>query len=269
MRKIGLLVALLVLVSGTAWTQQELAPSTSDGPANIALSQPKQDTPKPEPPKPDQDGVFQIGPGVTPPVLVRARPATYPLMADENDPPRLVILSAVIGVDGAAKNIVVVHPHNSEFDQSALDAISKCKFQPGSLNGNPVPVAIRLKVPFIGLELATPIIIGRDKQDDPLKIRPGDTPPRATNNVPAEFSDEARREKFGGVVIVSVIVNKEGLPKDPQVERSAGHGLDEKALESICKYRFSPATRDGKPIATRIRVEINFRLYDRNGMQTR
>jgi TonB family protein len=85
-------------------------------------------------------------------------------------------------------------------------------------------------------------------------------PPKALNNVEAEFSDEARRGRFEGFVLVSLVVNKEGLPEDLQVERPAGHGLDEKALEAVRQYRFTPAMRDGNPVAVRIRVEISFRL---------
>jgi len=42
----------------------------------------------------------------------------------------------------------------------------------------------------------------------------------------------------------------------------AGHGLDEKALEAVRKYKFKPAMKDGKtPVPVMINVEINFRLY--------
>jgi TonB family protein len=38
-------------------------------------------------------------------------------------------------------------------------------------------------------------------------------------------------------------------------------GLDEKALEAVQRYRFKPAMKDGKPVASTISVEVNFRLY--------
>jgi protein TonB len=40
-----------------------------------------------------------------------------------------------------------------------------------------------------------------------------------------------------------------------------GMGLDEKALEAIRKYRFKPATKDGKSVAAAITVEVDFRLF--------
>lgn len=77
----------------------------------------------------------------------------------------------------------------------------------------------------------------------------------------AEFSDEARRNKYQGVCLISIIVDAHGYPQSPRVIQSLGMGLDEKALEAVQKYRFKPALKDGKPVAARIVVEVNFRLY--------
>jgi protein TonB len=77
----------------------------------------------------------------------------------------------------------------------------------------------------------------------------------------AEFSDEARRNKYQGVCMISVIVDARGFPQNPRVVQSLGMGLDEKALEAVRRYRFKPALKDGKPVAAMITVEVNFRLY--------
>ena len=77
----------------------------------------------------------------------------------------------------------------------------------------------------------------------------------------AEFSDEARREKYQGICMISIIVDAHGYPQNPRVVRSLGMGLDEKALEAVQKYRFKPAMKDGKPVPVMISVEVNFRLY--------
>jgi len=77
----------------------------------------------------------------------------------------------------------------------------------------------------------------------------------------AEFSDEARRNKYQGICMIAVIVDAQGYPQNPRVIQSLGMGLDEKALEAVEKYRFKPAMKDGKPVASMIDVEVNFRLY--------
>ena len=78
----------------------------------------------------------------------------------------------------------------------------------------------------------------------------------------AEFSDEARRAKYQGVCLISLIVDAQGNPQNPRVIRALGMGLDEKALEAVRKYRFKPAMKDGKtPVPVMISIEVNFRLY--------
>ena len=77
----------------------------------------------------------------------------------------------------------------------------------------------------------------------------------------AEFSDEARRQKYEGVCEISVIIDAQGNPQNPRVVRRLGMGLDEKALEAVMRYRFKPAKKDGRPVAVRIAVLVNFRLY--------
>jgi TonB family protein len=77
----------------------------------------------------------------------------------------------------------------------------------------------------------------------------------------AEFSDEARRAKYQGVCLISLIVDAQGMPRNPRLVQRLGMGLDEKALAAVLRYRFKPAKRNGKPVAVMITVEVNFRLY--------
>jgi TonB family protein len=85
--------------------------------------------------------------------------------------------------------------------------------------------------------------------------------PVPLNNVEAEFSDEARRAKYQGVCVISLIVDAQGNPQNPRVIRALGMGLDEKALEAVRKYRFKPAMKGNTPVPVMIQVEVNFRLY--------
>jgi periplasmic protein TonB len=78
----------------------------------------------------------------------------------------------------------------------------------------------------------------------------------------AEFSDEARRAKYQGVCLISLIVDAQGNPQNIHVVRTLGMGLDEKAIEAVRKYKFKPALKDGKtPVPVIITVEVDFHLY--------
>lgn len=94
------------------------------------------------------------------------------------------------------------------------------------------------------------------------RVGGGISAPIAINAPEAEFSDEARRAKYQGVCLVSLIVDAQGNPQNPRVVRPLGMGLDEKALEAVRQYKFRPALKDGRtPVPVMITVEINFRLY--------
>jgi len=76
-----------------------------------------------------------------------------------------------------------------------------------------------------------------------------------------EYSERARRAKLQGTVILTLVVNEEGLPVNVHIIRPLGLGLDEKALSCAQKYRFKPAEKDGQPVPMQIAVEVNFHLY--------
>jgi TonB family protein len=75
-----------------------------------------------------------------------------------------------------------------------------------------------------------------------------------------EYSEEARKAKYSGTVLLSVVIDANGNTRDIHVVRPLGLGLDEKAIEAVSKWRFRPAMRNGKPVAVQAQVEVNFRL---------
>ena len=75
-----------------------------------------------------------------------------------------------------------------------------------------------------------------------------------------EYSEEARKAKYSGTVVLSIIVDATGKPRDIKVIRSLGLGLDEKAIEAVTKWKFRPGYRNGQPVAVQASIEVNFRL---------
>ncbi len=89
---------------------------------------------------------------------------------------------------------------------------------------------------------------------------PGITRAKATYQPNPEYSSRAARKKIQGTVLLSIIVTAEGTVRDPQVTRSLDKDLDKNALECVKKWKFEPATKDGKPVATHVAVEVSFRV---------
>ncbi len=78
--------------------------------------------------------------------------------------------------------------------------------------------------------------------------------------VEPEFSEEARKAKYQGTVVLTIEVGEDGKPRGFRVVQSLGLGLDEKAVEAVSRWRFKPATRNGKPVRAPATIEVNFRL---------
>jgi periplasmic protein TonB len=75
------------------------------------------------------------------------------------------------------------------------------------------------------------------------------------------FSEEARKQKVGGNVLVYLQVDANGRPMHERVLRGIGLGLDERALEAVKQYRFKPAMENGKPVAVEMNIEVTFTIY--------
>jgi TonB family protein len=77
-----------------------------------------------------------------------------------------------------------------------------------------------------------------------------------------DYSDEARKAKYQGEVLLSVVVLPNGKATQIEVIKSPGLGLDQKAIEAVKTWQFKPANGpDGKPVPTRVQVQVMFQLF--------
>ncbi len=93
-----------------------------------------------------------------------------------------------------------------------------------------------------------------------FELGKGVTPPELASSVEPEYSEEARKARFNGMVELSIVVNTDGVPEQIHVVKSVGMGLDEKAMEAVQKWRFRPGKNKGVPVKTRATVDVNFRM---------
>lgn len=85
--------------------------------------------------------------------------------------------------------------------------------------------------------------------------------PRPTYTPEPEFSEQARHAKYQGTVVLSIVIDKVGKISRIRLERALGLGLDENAMEGVKRWRFTPATRNGEPVAVAMHIEVSFNLY--------
>lgn len=84
--------------------------------------------------------------------------------------------------------------------------------------------------------------------------------PVLVSKVEPEYSEEARKAKYSGSVLLQIVVDANGVPRDIKVLRPLGLGLDEKAVEAVSHWRFRPGLKGGKAVAVQANIEVSFRL---------
>jgi TonB family protein len=88
-----------------------------------------------------------------------------------------------------------------------------------------------------------------------------DSPPRLLKQKKPSYPDDAFRKRVQGVVVVEYVIDVEGRVKRPKILESIP-GLDQAAIKVLEKWRFAPARKDGKAVATIAQSPIAFCIGD-------
>jgi TonB family protein len=103
----------------------------------------------------------------------------------------------------------------------------------------------------------------------PLRAGNGVSPPRLLSKVEPEYSEEARKAKLSGAVMLHVVVRPDGQAGDMRVLRSLGLGLDENAMAAVTQWKFQPGEGEGRSVSVQATIEVNFRLLPNHGFEPR
>jgi len=243
--------------------------------------------------------VYSVGPDVTAPVLLPLAPFTNPVAKCKNKEDGKVLLSLLVDPTGRPRNLVFLQPLGTDLDKFALQIATADRFKPGTYKGAPVAVGESLEVNLQSCFIEKKNDAGKNTSWLQLRSQPTQkfealpqpteeavlTPdglfledaykiafpsfraggnisaPILIHHVEAEYSDEARRAKYQGECVISVVVDVYGRPQYLHVVRKLGMGLDEMAMEAIHQYRFKPAMKDGVPVPVTLNVAVDFSLY--------
>jgi len=88
----------------------------------------------------------------------------------------------------------------------------------------------------------------------------GITPPTLLSKTEPEYSEDARKARLQGTVLLRIVVDTQGVASNIAVSKSLGLGLDDRAIDAVKKWKFKPGKVNGKPAAVEAYVEVNFRL---------
>ena len=244
---------------------------------------------------------YTAGPGVTAPELLPLNLPPMPdeKCKKKDEVNGKVELFLLVDTTGKPFDIMFINALGSELDDFALKIAAVDRFKPGTFQGVPAVVAQSVEVGLEActiekkddtgkktiwlqltsqptqkfkdisnppeldlLQLAESSTKGLSSGNHPAYEVGGDVkPPVVVYQPEAEFSDQARRNKYQGRVLIALIVDVKGMPQNVHVVRHLGYGLDEKAVEAVHKYRFKPAMKNGVPVPVMLAVEINFQLF--------
>jgi periplasmic protein TonB len=97
----------------------------------------------------EDEQVFDIGPGITPPRVTRqVTPQNKP---DDDKGFRIsgtVLVGLVVSSKGEPKEVHVVKSLDKEIDQTAVDAVKQWRFEPAKKGDQPVAVRVSVEIRF-------------------------------------------------------------------------------------------------------------------------
>jgi periplasmic protein TonB len=94
----------------------------------------------------------------------------------------------------------------------------------------------------------------------PYRPGSGVTPPQLLKEVRADYTEEARRANVTGEVVLEIIVRRDGTVGDVKILERLGSGLDQRAVQAVRQWRFSPARMKGVPVDVVVEVAVEFKL---------
>ncbi len=168
-----------------------------------------------------------------------------------------VVVDVYVGKDGRASDVHIRTTDDARMNQAVHDAAQSWTFSPGRINGFPVsaPGSVLLECRAHNAPEAPYGHVSFDVKKDKAVKRP-----TLLLTVNPDYTPEAMHAGLTGEVMLSLVVDTEGRPRDIHVDKGIGLGLNEAAVTAVCLWRFRPGTREGDPVNVRVTVAVNFVL---------
>ncbi|GAB5558851.1 MAG: hypothetical protein SynsKO_04980 [Synoicihabitans sp.] len=157
------------------------------------------------------------------------------------------LVGFIVTPEGKVVEAYAIRAEHPEFGSAAVEAVSKWEFEPPLSNGRPVHV--RTQVPAL-------FSINGGESNEVAEV----VNPTPIHQPKPEYPFWMRRAAVSGRVLVSFLVDVKGRVRDPFVAESSHPGFRGAAIETIKKWKFRPATRDGIPSEFRMQVPFIFEI---------
>lgn len=96
--------------------------------------------------------------------------------------------------------------------------------------------------------------------DAPLRVGGDVKAPVVLERVEPRYPEDARAARVAGIVILEVVIDRNGNVKNPRVLKPLPFGLDQSAVDAVRQWKFLPGTVNGEPVDVIFNLTINFML---------
>jgi TonB family protein len=94
----------------------------------------------------------------------------------------------------------------------------------------------------------------------PYRPGSGIEPPRLLREVKADYTEDARQRNISGAVVLEIVVRRDGTVGDIRILQGLAGGLNDRAVQAVRQWRFSPAHRQGAAVDVIVEVAVEFKL---------
>jgi TonB family protein len=176
------------------------------------------------------------------------------------------LVEVVIDADGKPRELQILQSPHPEFEFAMIKAILEGEYRPATVDGK--AVAVRGQMPF-RFKLDEPInaftVRGNSafsftdsKTGGRVSSPDFDEPPEIKVVTPLVYPRELLQKSIEGKAEVRFIIGKNGLVQATEVVSASHPEFGAAAKAGIAGWEFTPAKKDGKPVAIGTRIEQTF-----------
>jgi TonB family protein len=197
---------------------------------------------------------FSTEAGLTPPVVTSG---TMPKPDGKLDYEHLVLAFTV----DASGTVMRVHMVSGEpaSARTLTGYLTKWKFLPAMKEGQPVEATGTVRFSR-GSDDTQGTNIPAGLPEKTYVNGEGVSKPKLLKKVDPDYPEALRASKIQGTVLLGIVVDEAGRVVNAEVLKSLDPLLDQKAIESVMRWKLDPARKDGNPVRFKATVEINFKL---------
>ncbi len=204
------------------------------------------------------------------PVVLRRVTLEFPQELKQEIGRGTVVLECLVDTDGKAREIHVAEATHPAFARVAVESLELWEFTPGTVNGQPAPMRIRVPFEFqLSIEEILETVAGRPVF---MEVRETVIPasqlpawPRPKNFYIPRYPPELEGSGKYGKAVVNITINKEGKVINPRIVKVTYPEFAAPALITALKLEFPPQVMANREVIhVNLDIQFDFKVPDKD-----